>query len=70
MGSYEEAKKWLDKALQNGGDADGTVLEHYGDVLFKLNDVDGAVQYWMKAKEKNVDSDNIDKKIAGRKLYE
>lgn len=70
MGSYEDAKTWLDKALQNGGDADGTVLEHYGDVLYKLNDVDGAVQYWMKAKEKNVDSDNIDKKIAGRKLYE
>ncbi|MEP7127246.1 MAG: tetratricopeptide repeat protein [Chitinophagales bacterium] len=70
LGEYEEAKNWIDKSLKNGSGDDGTVLEHYGDVLYKLGDVNGAVQYWMKAKEKNVDSDSIDKKIAGRKLYD
>lgn len=69
-GKYEEAKLWQQKALQHGGANDGTVLEHYGDILFKLNDVDGAVEYWMKAKAKNVESDLIDKKIAQRKWYE
>ncbi|HYV91721.1 MAG TPA: tetratricopeptide repeat protein [Chitinophagales bacterium] len=69
-GKYKDAKDWLSKALQNGGDQDGAVLEHYGDILFKLGDVDGAVQYWMKAKVKNVESETIDKKIAERKLYE
>ena len=65
-----KAKIWLEKALRDGGDQDGTVLEHYGDVLYKTGDINGAVQYWMKAKEKNVDSHTIDKKIAERKLYE
>jgi Tfp pilus assembly protein PilF len=69
-GKYSDAKDWLGKALKDGGAEDGTVLEHYGDILFKLNDIDGAVQYWMKAKTKNVESDTIDKKIAERKLYE
>ena len=69
-GKFSDAKEWIGKALQHGGDEDGAVLEHYGDILFKLDDVNGAVQYWMKAKEKNVESETIDKKIAGRKLYE
>jgi len=33
-------------------------------------DIDGAVQYWMKAKAKNVESETIDKKIAERKMYD
>ena len=69
-GKLNDAKEWINKALQHGADEDGAVLEHYGDILFKLDDVDGAVQYWMKAKAKNVESETIDKKIAGRKLYE
>lgn len=70
LGRYSDAKEWIGKALQHGGSADGTVLEHYGDVLFHLGDVDGAVDFWMRAKALNVDSINIDKKIADRRLYE
>ncbi|MBA2421813.1 MAG: tetratricopeptide repeat protein, partial [Chitinophagales bacterium] len=70
LGNYEEAKNWIDKAIKNGADEDGTVLEHYGDVLFRMGDVNGAVQYWMRAKEKNVESPTIEKKIAERKLYD
>jgi tetratricopeptide (TPR) repeat protein len=69
-GKFREAKQWLEKALQHGGESDGSLLEHYGDILFKLDDVDGAVKYWMLAKAKKVESDTIDKKIAERKLYE
>ena len=69
-GKYNEAKEWIEKALKNGGDSDGSVLEHAGDIFFKLDDVNGAVQYWMQAKSKNVTSATIDKKIADRKLYE
>ena len=63
MGDFKEAKTWLEKALDNGGDNDETVLDHYGDVLFELNDVEGAIQYWKLAKEKGLDAEIIDKKI-------
>jgi hypothetical protein len=48
----------------------GTIIEHYGDILFKLGDVDSAVKQWQKAKGMDETSDLIDKKIADRKLYE
>jgi tetratricopeptide (TPR) repeat protein len=48
----------------------GTLLEHYGDVLFQLGDKEGALKYWMDAKKAGGTNDMIDKKIADRKLYE
>jgi tetratricopeptide (TPR) repeat protein len=70
MGRYEEAKKYIEIAVEQDENASGTILEHYGDILFKLGDVNLAVEQWEKAKKLNVDSDLIDKKIADRKLYE
>jgi tetratricopeptide (TPR) repeat protein len=70
MGRYEEARKNIERAIENDKDASGTLLEHYGDILFKLGNVNKAVEQWEKAKKLNVDSDLIDKKIADRKLYE
>ncbi|MEN8787370.1 MAG: tetratricopeptide repeat protein, partial [Flavobacteriales bacterium] len=37
QGNFVEAEKWIKKSLSNGGQTSGTVLEHYGDVLYKLN---------------------------------
>lgn len=70
QGNYKEAKEWLEKALANGGNESGVILEHYGDVLFKLNDNEGAISYWKKAKEKEGYSDLLDKKINEGKYYE
>ncbi len=67
---FTEAKTWIEKALKSGAEKNGTVLEHYGDVLYQLGDVTGAVEYWQKAKDNNVESETIDKKIADKKLYE
>lgn len=67
---FPEAKTWIEKALSNGAENNGTVLEHFGDVLYQLGDVNGAVEYWKKAKDNKVDSENIDRKIADKKLYE
>ncbi|AHM62581.1 Tetratricopeptide TPR_1 repeat-containing protein [Flammeovirgaceae bacterium 311] len=67
---YDKAKSFLEKALKNADDADGTILEHYGDVLFRLNRKEEAVQHWMKAKAKKSTSELIDKKIQDKKLYE
>ena len=68
-GEYEEAKIFIEKAI-NGPDLSGTIIEHYGDILFKLGDVDSAVRQWQIAKGMDETSELIDKKIADRKLYE
>jgi len=70
MGKYTDARIWLQKAIDSGGSANGTILEHMGDVLFKLEDVNGAVEYWNKAKNAGDTSEFIDKKIRDRKLNE
>ena len=68
VGKYEEAEKFLKKAAKT--DEDGTVIEHYGDVLFKLGRIDEAVIQWKKASVMKNASDNIEKKIADKRLYE
>ena len=71
QGKFTDAKKWLDKALANEtAKTNATILEHYGDVLFKLNEVNNALTYWQKAKEKGSNNSKIDQKIADKKLYE
>lgn len=67
---YKDAEKWFKKALDNGGDNNTVILEHYGDVMFKLNQADVAVEYWQKAKKLGSNSKFLEKKIADRKLYE
>jgi tetratricopeptide (TPR) repeat protein len=64
---YSEAKKYLEMALKSNN---GTIIEHYGDVLFKLGQIDQAVEQWKKAKALGEASVLIDRKIADKKLYE
>jgi len=52
------------------GSNNGTIIEHYGDVLYKLGDKEQALEQWKKAKELGDTSEFIDKKIADKKLYE
>jgi tetratricopeptide (TPR) repeat protein len=68
---YAEAKIWVLKALEHGGTKDAVILEHLGDINFKLGDVQGAIEYWQKAKNgEGKPSEFLDKKITDKKLYE
>lgn len=69
-GEYKESKFYLEKAILDTENLSGTIVEHYGDVLFQLGDIDGAVEQWKRARTLNDTSELIDKKIADRKLYE
>lgn len=64
---YKDARKVIEKAIQTG-QATATHFEHYGDILFQLGDIDGAVAQWRKAKENNTDNARLDKKISNRKI--
>lgn len=66
---YREARKFMERAINSGG-ANATHFEHYGDILFKLGDVSGAVTQWERAKEADADNELLNKKIANRKIYE
>jgi tetratricopeptide (TPR) repeat protein len=66
---YREARKFMERAINSGG-ANATHFEHYGDILFKLGDVNGAVTQWERAKEADADNELLNKKIANRKIYE
>lgn len=67
---YEQARQWIEKALNNGGDSSAAILEHYGDVLFQLGEVDEAVDYWNRALEAGGEAKELEGKIKNRKLYE
>ena len=69
QGEYQEAKKYLEKAMEDE-DVSGTIVEHYGDVLYQLGDVEAAVKQWERAAQLEDASDKINKKIADKKLYE
>jgi tetratricopeptide (TPR) repeat protein len=69
-GKFEEAKTWMEKAIKNGGEKSAVILEHYGDILFKMNDKEKALEYWSNAKLLGQGSEFLDKKITDKKLYE
>lgn len=64
---YKEARKVIEKVIQ-GEQVSATHLEHYGDILFQLGDIDLAVKQWQKAKQTGGDDIALDKKINNRKL--
>jgi tetratricopeptide (TPR) repeat protein len=68
--NYKDAKVWTEKALADGKNKSAVQTEHYGDILFYLGDIDGAVQNWKKAKEYGANSPVLDRKINEKKYSE
>ncbi|MCU0444282.1 MAG: tetratricopeptide repeat protein [Microscillaceae bacterium] len=66
---YKKSRKYLEKAVQSTT-AGGTIIEHYGDVLYQLGEEQSAIEQWQKAKKLGGTTQLIDKKIADKKLYE
>ena len=62
-GNYQEAETLLNKAIALSDNPNGTILEHLGDVLFKLNKIEEAIISWQKAKETGGASVLIEEKI-------
>lgn len=67
---YKKAKQFLEKAVQAKEGVSGTIVEHYGDVLFQLGEREKAVEQWKKAKAMGETSDLLEKKIATGTLHE
>ncbi|NIJ50861.1 tetratricopeptide repeat protein [Dyadobacter arcticus] len=67
---YKKAKEFLEKAMLDSTGVSGTIVEHYGDVLFKLGERENAVAQWKKAKRMGETTELLDKKIATGALHE
>lgn len=65
---YEKALEWILKALENGGDKSGVIVEHYGDILFKLGEEAKALEQWELALQLGDHSDELAKKVETKKL--
>jgi tetratricopeptide (TPR) repeat protein len=62
-GRYFESKYIIERAIDNGGDSNDIIVEHYGDILYKNGDIEGALLQWNKAKDLGSESEILDKKI-------
>ena len=64
------AEKELFKAVMYSNDQSGEILEHYGDVLYKLENKDGALLFWKKAEKTGEFSNQLIQKINENKFIE
>ncbi|WP_228527487.1 tetratricopeptide repeat protein [Pararhodonellum marinum] len=67
---YQEAEKYMKLALENEAEPSGVMLEHYGDILYRLGDPKGALSYWQKAKGGDDTTEFLDQKIKDKRYYE
>lgn len=67
---YADAKIWIEKAIAHDKDKSAVQVEHYGDILFYLGDVDAAIQNWKKAKLMGSETSILDRKINEKKYIE
>jgi tetratricopeptide (TPR) repeat protein len=67
---YDDARTWVGKALEDKDSVSAEVMEHYGDILYKLGDAGQALEFWQRAKAKGPGSVLLDRKIAEKRLYE
>ena len=56
------SKKTMDVCFEFGGNS-AVIFEHYGDILFQLNDLKGAKEYWEKAIKIDSGNKTIEEKI-------
>lgn len=48
-GRYTEARIYIEQAMKNGGDSSQVIVEHCGDIYFKLGEKEKALELWKKA---------------------
>jgi len=70
LGRYAEAAEWVQKAIDASSSADPDVLEHLGDIYYKLGDKDKALLNWQNALKQGKGSDFLEQKVKDKKLYE
>ena len=67
-GDYNEALIQVNESLAKGGSGSSEILEHKGDILYRMGKIDEAKDAWKKAGELNQESESLKKKISEGRL--
>jgi tetratricopeptide (TPR) repeat protein len=67
--AYAEAKVWIERAVQNSPTPDATILEHKGDILYKLGLENEAVDAWQMAQKLGTNNAVLIKKITTKQYH-
>ncbi len=71
QGKFKEARTYIQRAVDAARDeADGTLYDHLGDVLYQVGEKQKALDAWKKAQQKGADNPLLPRKIADGKVYE
>ena len=65
---YRAAKFYIERALLYDKKNE-TLLDHYGDILFALGDIENAVAQWIKSQAAGNESEILQKKITEKEYY-
>lgn len=67
---YEQALEYILKALKASDKPNATLIEHYGDILWKLGRREAAVKQWKEALKVGEGSEFLQRKARDGKMYE
>ena len=67
---YTKAEELIFKAVMISEEKIGEILEHYGDVMFKLGKIDESLLFWEKAKKTGEYSENLNNKLKEKKYVD
>ncbi len=67
---FDKALIQIEKAYNNGGNKSAVIVEHYGDILFKLGQTERANELWNEALKLGKGSEFLNKKIIQKTLIE
>lgn len=72
--NYSLAKFYIENALSKNRENSGDIIEHYGDILFRMEKIDKALEEWEKAlnlkEAEGLDTNILKKKIKNKTYYE
>ena len=67
---YQLAKFYMETALSKDTESSAVLVEHYGDILFYLNEKENALTHWRKSLKMGNDSKILKQKIAEKRYIE
>jgi len=67
---YSLARFYIETAIENGGQENAVLVEHYGDILFMLGEKDKALEEWKKAQALGDGTSVLEQKIEESRYIE